>query len=240
MSKTALITGGTGGIGQEAVRTFAKNGYNVAFTYHKNEAAANKLCDEIKGSLAVRCNVAVGAEVDTAVESVLSRFGKIDVLINNAAIAEQVLFTDITEERWDTMININLKSCFLTCKAVLPQMISRKDGIIINVASMWGEVGASCEVHYSAAKSGVIGLTKALAKEVGPSGIRVNAVSPGIIDTPMPSHLSKADIDVIKEEIPLGTVGSPADVAELMLFLSGGGGRYITGQVISPNGGMVI
>lgn len=237
MSKTVFITGGSGGIGSAAVRAFAEAGYNVAFTYNKNEAAAKELSAEIPGSLALGCDVTSGESVKAAVNAALKHFGKIDVLINNAGIAEQVLFTDITEEGWDTMLNTNLKSCFLTAKAVIPQMISRKSGSIINVSSMWGITGASCEVHYSAAKSGVIGLSKALAKELGPSGIRVNAVAPGVIDTPMNSHLDAAAMSMLKEEIPLGKIGTPEEVAGAMLFLAEN--EYITGQVITVDGGMI-
>lgn len=240
MSKTVFITGGTGGIGEATVKEFSRAGYNVAFTYNTNETAADSIRGEIAGSIAIKCNVAESTDVNTAVEAAMRHFGKIDVLINNAGKAEQILFTDITEEQWDNMIDVNLKGCFLTCKAVLPQMIRRKNGVIINVSSIWGIAGASCEVHYSAAKSGVIGFTKALAKEVGLSGIRVNAVAPGVIDTPMNAHLTSSDINALKEEIPLGSIGMPEDIAKTMLFLAGEGGAYITGQVISPNGGIVI
>lgn len=240
MSRTVFITGGSGGIGEAAVRLFGAEGYNVAFTYNKNKAKAERICEEIPGSLALCCEVSSSESVSAAIAAALGRFGKIDVLINNAAIAEQALFTDITEEQWDNMINVNLKSCFLTAKAVIPQMINRKDGVILNVSSMWGICGASCEVHYSAAKSGVIGLSKALAKELGPSGIRVNAVAPGVIDTPMNRNIDPEAMEALKEEIPLGAIGKAEDVAKLLVFLAGDGGRYITGQVISPNGGMVI
>ncbi len=240
MAETVFITGGSGGIGTAAVRGFSSEGYNVAFTYNKNKASAEKLRAEIRGSLALVCDVADAGSVNAAVEAAARHFGKIDVLINNAGIAEQSLLTDISEEQWDNMINVNLKSCFLTCKAVLPQMIHRKSGVIINVSSIWGLVGASCEVHYSAAKSGVIGFTKALAKEVGPSGIRVNAVAPGIIDTPMNGHLAPSEVEALKEEIPLGSLGTPEDIAKALIFLAGKGGNYITGQIISPNGGFVI
>ncbi len=240
MSKTAFITGGSGGIGREMVREFCNAGFNVAFTYKSNASAAEKLHDDYRYSLPLGCDVSSFTEVNSAVDRAVERFGKIDILINNAGIAQQAIFTDITEEQWDEMINVNLKSCFLTCKAVLPEMINRKSGVIINISSIWGICGASCEVHYSAAKSGVIGFTKALSKEVGPSGIRVNCIAPGVIDTPMNSHLSLEDMDALKDEIPLGSIGSPACVAKTALFLAGSGGEYITGQVLSPNGGMVI
>lgn len=235
-----FITGGSGGIGGAMVREFAARGHNVAFTYKTGKTPAEALEKAVPGSLALYCDVTDASSVNTAVEAAEARFGKIDVLINNAGIAQQKLFTDITEDEWDRMLSVNLKSCFLTCKAVLPQMIGRKSGVIINVSSMWGQVGASCEVHYSAAKSGVIGFTKALAKEVGLSGIRVNCIAPGVIDTAMNAQLSPDDIETLKEEIPLGTVGTPETVAKAAAFLAGEGGEYITGQVLSPNGGMVV
>ena len=237
---TVFITGGSGGIGSAMVREFAALGYNVAFTYKSGETAAKELEIAVPGSLALYCDVANSESVDNAVKTAVARFGGIDVLINNAGIAGQRLFTDITEGEWDEMIDVNLKGCFLTCKAVLPEMIRRKSGVIINVSSMWGICGASCEVHYSAAKSGVIGLTKALAKEVGLSGIRVNCIAPGVIDTPMNANFSADDMAALREEIPLHCIGSPETVAKAAAFLAGEGGEYITGQVISPNGGMVI
>ncbi len=237
---TVFITGGSGGIGGAMVREFAALGYNVVFTYKTGEKVAEALKNAVPGCLAIYCDVTDANSVNAAVDAAVKRFGKIDVLINNAGIAQQKLFTDITEAEWDEMMNVNLKSCFLTCKAVLPQMINRKSGSIINVSSMWGQVGASCEVHYSAAKAGVIGFTKALAKELGPSGIRVNCIAPGVIDTAMNAHLSADDIAGLKEEIPLGAVGTPESVAKTAAFLAGDGGEYITGQIICPNGGMVI
>lgn len=237
---TVFITGGSGGIGGAMVREFAALGYNVAFTYKTGEKAAETLKNAIPSCLALYCDVIDANSVNAAVDAAVKRFGRIDVLINNAGMAQQKLFTDITGTEWDEMMNVNLKSCFLTCKAVLPQMINRKSGSIINVSSMWGQVGASCEVHYSAAKAGVIGFTKALAKELGPSGIRVNCIAPGVIDTPMNAHLSGADMAALKEEIPLGAIGTPEAVAKTAAFLAGNGGEYITGQVICPNGGIVI
>ncbi len=238
MTKTVLITGGTGGIGESAVRLFAENGYNTAFTYNTNAAKAKELIGP--GVFAVRCDVSDADSVNAAFRAVVERFGRVDVLINNAGISRQKLFTDITDDDWDEILGVNLKGCFLMCRAAAPQMIARKDGVIINVSSMWGVSGASCEVHYSAAKSGVIGLSRALAKELGPSGIRVNAVAPGLIDTPMNAHLSPRDIDALVEEIPLGRMGTPTDVARALLFLAGDGGRYITGQVIGVDGGFLI
>lgn len=222
------------------VREFAAADCNVAFTYKTGEEAAKALQSAIPSSFALRCDVTDSSSVNAAVAAATEHFGKIDVLINNAGIASQRLFTDITEDEWDEMLDVNLKGCFLTCKAVLPQMIKRKCGNIINVSSMWGQVGASCEVHYSAAKAGVIGLTKALAKEVAPSGIRVNCIAPGVIDTAMNARLSAEDKEALKEEIPLGYIAAPEAIAKAALFLAGEGGGYCTGQVIAPNGGFVI
>ncbi len=238
MTKTVFITGGTGGIGESAVRLFSEEGCNTAFTYYKNTKKAKELAGP--SVFSVQCDVSDTKSVNEAVRAVTERFGKIDVLINNAGISRQSLFTDITDDDWDEMIGVNLKGCFLMCRAVAPQMISRKDGVIINISSIWGVSGASCEVHYSAAKSGVIGLSRALAKELGPSCIRVNAVAPGLIDTPMNAHLSKEDIGAFTEEIPLCRIGRPIDVARTLLFLAGEGGRYITGQVIGVDGGFLI
>ncbi len=237
---TVFITGGSGGIGGAMVREFYALGCNVAFAYKTGKSKAEALAKAVPGSLALYCDVTDAWSVKGAIDAALARFGKIDVLINNAGISSQKLFTDITEAEWDEMMDVNLKSCFLTCKAVLPQMINRKSGSIINVSSMWGQTGASCEVHYSAAKAGVIGFTKALAKELGPSGIRVNCIAPGVIDTAMNAHLSGDDVAALREEIPLGAIGTPETVAKAAAFLAGEGGEYITGQVISPNGGMVI
>ncbi len=237
---TVFITGGSGGIGGAIAREFSAAGWNVAFTYKTGSEAAQNLRNAIPGSLALYCDVTDSSSVSAAVDAATGRYGKIDVLINNAGIARQRLFTDITEAEWDEMIDTDLKGCFLTCKAVLPQMIKRKSGVIINISSIWGLTGASCEVHYSAAKSGVIGLTKALAKEMGPSGIRVNCIAPGVIDTAMNADFSSDDMDALKDDTPLGCIGTPEAVAKTAVFLAGDSGAFITGQVISPNGGMVI
>ena len=162
------------------------------------------------------------------------------MLINNAGIAESALFTDVTDEMWKRMLDTNLSGAFYASRAVLPNMISKKRGVILNVSSMWGQVGASCEVHYSAAKAGLIGMTKALAKEVGPSGIRVNCVSPGVIDTDMNANLSDSDIEALKNETPLERIGNATDIAEALLFLASDKASFITGQDIGVNGGLII
>lgn len=237
--KTVLITGGSRGIGAEAVRKFANNGYNVAFTYYKSEEKALILAKECN-ALAIYCDVSKSEDLNNAVSRIEKDFGNIDILINNAGIDEFSLFTDITDEMWHRMIDTNLSSAFYASRAVLPNMINKKNGVIINISSMWGEVGASCEVHYSVSKAGLIGLTKALAKEVAPSGIRVNCITPGVIDTDMNKNLSKEDIEQLKIDTPLGKIGKTEDVVNTILFLCSDGAEFITGQVLGVNGGYII
>ncbi|MBR1985524.1 MAG: 3-oxoacyl-ACP reductase FabG [Mogibacterium sp.] len=234
-----LITGGSRGIGAEAVRQFTAAGHKVVFTYHRSETAADLLRQET-GAVPVRCDVKHPDSVKIAVDKAVSVLGQIDVLICNAAIADYGLITDLDISRWEEVINTDLSGVFYCVRHVLPAMISRKSGCIITVGSMWGEVGASCEAAYSAAKAGVIGLTKALAKEVGPSGIRVNCISPGMIDTDMNASVSEDAVDMIVDETPLCRTGAPSDVARAMLFLASDDASFITGQVISVNGGLVI
>lgn len=234
-----LITGGSRGIGAEAVRRFTAAGHRVVFTYHRSEIEADLLRQET-GAVPVRCDVKHHDSVKIAIDKAVSVLGHIDVLICNAAIADYGLLTDMDISRWEEVIGTDLSGVFYCVRYVLPAMISRKSGCIITVGSMWGEVGASCEAAYSAAKAGVIGLTKALAKEVGPSGIRVNCISPGMIDTDMNASLDEEAVHMIVEETPLCRTGSPADVAGAMLFLASEDASFITGQVISVNGGLVI
>ncbi len=239
MTKTVFITGGSRGIGAETVRLFSKNGYRVAFSYLNSENEALSLAKECN-ALCVKCDISKSRDVSNAVKHVLNELGAVDVLINNAGISEFSLFTDITDEMWDRMISINLSGAFYASRALLPQMISRKKGVILNVSSMWGEVGASCEVHYSAAKAGLIGMTKALAKELGPSMIRVNCVCPGVIRTEMNKNLSESDFEILKNDTPLGKIGDPKDIAEALLYLADDKASFITGQIIGINGGFII
>lgn len=234
-----LIFGGSRGIGAEAVRQFAAAGSRVVFTYHRSELEADALRQET-GAVPVRCDVKYSDSVRIAADKAVSVLGHIDVLICNAAIADYGLITDIEESRWEEVIDTDLNGVFYCVRHVLPAMISRKSGCIITVGSMWGEVGASCEAAYSAAKAGVIGLTKALAKEVGPSGIRVNCVSPGMVDTDMNASVSEDAVRDIVEETPLCRTGDPADVAKVMMFLASDAASFITGQVIGVNGGLII
>lgn len=237
--KTVLITGGSRGIGSELVRAFSKNGYNVAFTYKSSKCEAEKLADET-GAIAIMADSRSEAEVISAVAKVIDAYGKIDCLINNAAISSFSLFTDITLDEWNDMLSVNLTGAFLYSKSVVSDMIARKNGRIINITSMWGLVGASCEVHYSAAKAGLIGMTKALAKELGPSGITVNAIAPGVINTDMNSKLTDEDREVLINDTPLMRIGNTGDIAEAALFLAGDGASFITGEVLNISGGYVI
>ncbi|MBQ7760884.1 MAG: SDR family oxidoreductase [Clostridia bacterium] len=239
MKKTVFITGGSRGIGACAVRAFRAQGYDVIFTYHNSEDKAYELANECKCTY-IYCDTSSSESVNKAIDNVLSMYGSIDILINNAGIDEFALTTDVTDEMWHRMIDTNLSGAFYACRRVLPQMISRKNGVIINISSMWGQVGASCEVHYSVSKAGLIGLTKALAKEVGPSNIRVNCVCPGVIDTDMNSHLTKEDLNALKSDTPLGKIGKPEDIANMLLFLCDDGSSFITGQIFGVNGGYII
>jgi 3-oxoacyl-[acyl-carrier protein] reductase len=242
--KTVLITGAAKGIGAACALAFAREGYAVAVHYHNSRTQAEALCAELSAmgadAAAFCADLTDRSAIADLFAAVYDRFGTIDVLVNNAGIALVKLFTDTSDDEWDRMIASDLTAAALCSRAVLPDMIRRHSGCIVNIASMWGEVGASCEVAYSAAKAGLIGLTKALAKEVAPSGIRVNAVSPGVIMTDMMAGFSDDDLAALKDEIPLGTLGAPGDVADAVIFLSSERARYITGQVLSVNGGFVI
>ncbi len=237
--KTVLITGASGGIGAATARLFAEKGCRVALHYHQSEEIARALERELgKNAFAVSADVSDSAQVKAMFQAVQKRFGGIDVLVNNAGIAEFSLFTEITDERWRRMFAVNADGCFYCCREVLPYMIAEKSGAIVNISSIWGITGGSCEVHYSAAKAAVIGLTKALAKEVGPSGITVNCIAPGMINTKMNRGLSDEDIAGLLDETPLQKLGTPLEIAKTALFLAES--EFITGQILSPNGGFVI
>lgn len=239
-----LITGASRGIGAAAARLFAQKGWGVGIGCHTARDRAQELARQLR-QLGVPvqvypCDVARREEVQVMVEAFLRDFGTLDVLVCNAGIARQELFTDITQESWREMLGVNLDGVFYCCQAALPSMIHRKEGKIITLSSMWGQVGGSCEVAYSAAKAGVIGLTKALAQEVGPSGITVNCVAPGVIETEMNSQLSPQTKAELAEEPPLQRLGTPEDVAQTIWFLASPAGDFFTGQVLAPNGGWVI
>ena len=236
--RTVLITGSSRGIGAETARLFAKNGYNVYINYNKSEKAALSLLDELKDYSVniVKADVSKSAEV----EKMFSEIHGIDILVNNAGIAQTKLFTDITDDDWNNMISSNLSSAFYCCREALPYMIRQHFGRIINISSMWGQVGGSCEVHYSASKAGIIGLTKALAMEEGLSGITVNCIAPGVIKTDMTSNLSEDDFTALQDETPTNSIGTPFDIARAVLFLASDDSSFITGQVLGVNGGFVM
>jgi 3-oxoacyl-[acyl-carrier protein] reductase len=241
LTKVAFVTGGAKGIGSAIVKRFIKDGYKVAFTYNNSEDKAQALVNELgENCKAYKLDITDSNAVNTVIEDVENTFGEIFVLVNNAGIAEQALFTDITDEMWHKMLETNLSGAFYCSRAVLKYMINRKCGKIINISSIWGETGGSCEVHYSASKAGLIGMTKALAKEVGLSGITVNCVSPGVILTDMTIHFDDATMNELKEETPLNKIGTLEDVAGAVSFLASPDADFITGQDLAVNGGMNI
>ena len=250
MGKTVLITGGSRGIGKELVRQFNKAGYAVAFSYLEHQEEAVRLANSINNRsglfrtdavVPIKADVSDAAQVKKMFEYIEGSFGAgVDILINNAGIAQQKLFTDLTEEDWDRMFDVDVKGVFHCCQCALPRMIRRQQGKIINISSMWGQVGASCEVHYSAAKAAVIGLTKALAKELGPSQIQVNCIAPGVIDTDMNAAFDEETMQSLRDETPLGRIGTPKDISKAALFLASEQSDFITGQVLGVNGGMIV
>ena len=238
--QTVLVTGGARGIGRAIVRRLAEKKYNILLDYNSSEVPALEMSKEFKNVKIFRADVTDRNEVHDMVEFAKKKFGQIDILINNAGVASSALFQDTSFEEWNRLMNVNLNGVFHCTQEVLPDMIARHDGKIINISSIWGMVGASNEVAYSTSKAAVIGMTKALAKEVGPSNIKVNCIAPGIVMTDMVSEYSLEEFDAIREQIPLGKIGSTEDIANLALFLCSDMSNYITGQVISPNGGWVI
>jgi 3-oxoacyl-[acyl-carrier protein] reductase len=242
---TVFITGGSRGIGAAVARTFAYKGWDVAFSYLQAEDSAHALLDELitrgVGAAAYQVDVSDPAQVQGFVDAAVRDLGEPDALVCNAGIAlPQDVLTHVSDEDWRRLFAVNVDGTFYTVRAVLPYFLHRHQGSIVTVSSMWGQVGGSCEVAYSATKGAIIAFTKALAKEVGPSGIRVNCVAPGVIDTDMNAHLSQEDMQALAEEIPLGRIGVPYEVARCVRYLCTDGAEYITGQVIAPNGGIVI
>lgn len=238
--KIALVTGASRGIGRAVSEKLAQNGYTVCINYAKSKELAEELANRIDG-FAICADVSDKSQVKSMVSGIIDKFEKIDLLVNNAGISRIDLFDAIPDEFSKSILNTNLGGTLNCSRTVLPYMLSKKSGNIVNISSMWGEVGASCEVDYSASKAGIIGFTKALAKEVGLSGIRVNCVSPGVILTDMNlKTLSEDDLNALKEETPLGTLGSPDDVAEAVYFFASEKSKFITGQILGVNGGFII
>jgi 3-oxoacyl-[acyl-carrier protein] reductase len=236
MAYVAVVTGGSRGIGAAAVEAFCSAGYRVAFFNRQDDGAAAQLAEKT-GALAIRADVADRLQVDEAFSQVRARLGAADVLVNNAGIAQFRLFDEISDEDWHRMMSVNLDGVFYCTRAVAPEMISRKFGCILNVSSVWGVWGASCESHYAASKGAVIALTKSLAKELGPSGIRVNCVAPGVIRTGMNRDLDEDALRDLKERTPLQRLGEAREVADALVFLAGEGAKFITGQVLGVDGG---
>lgn len=234
--KNVLITGGSRGIGRECVKLFKAAGYKTYFIYKENDEMAERTAKET-GAIAIKCDISSFEEVEKSKKIIKE---DIDIIVNNAGISEIKMFQDITEEDWDRMFNTNIKGMYNVIKCYMDKMINKKWGRIINISSMWGETGGSCEVHYSASKAAVIGLTKALAKELAPSGITVNCVSPGLIETEMNSHLSKGDIKEIENETPVGRVGKPLEVAKAVMYFVSEDSGFTTGAILPVNGGIII
>ena len=239
-----LVTGGSRGIGAKIVEIFAKNGCNVVINYNNNQECARNLSDKLNSegysTRIFKADVSNVEQVRDMIEFCRDNYGGVDVLINNAGVAQTKLFYEITQDDWDKMINTNLKGVYNCTREVVSDMIRLKKVSIINVSSIWGITGASCEVHYSASKAGVIGLTKALAKELGPSNIRVNCVAPSVIKTDMLEEYTEDDLRALKEETPLLRLGMPEDVANVVFFLASDKASFITGEVINVNGGFLI
>ena len=242
MEQVALVTGASRGIGREIAKSLAKQNIKVIANYNNSEEKAIELKKELEAEGIeidiVKADVSKREEIKNLVKYAIENYGKIDILINNAGISEYKLFTDETDEDWNKVINTNLYSAFAVSQEVIPNMIKNKNGCIINISSVWGMVGASMEVLYSVSKAGIDGLTKALAKELGPSNIRVNAIAPGIVDTDMCKNFTKEEIANIKEEIPLERIGKVEDISKCINWLIND--NYTTGQIISINGGWII
>lgn len=240
----ALVTGASRGIGAAAALELARRGYAVAVHYCRQEQKARSVEQAIRdlgGTAVIFCaDLSHPQEATSLVDACLAQFGQLDVLVCNAGVAQTKLFDIITDAEWDQMIACNLSSVFYCCRAALPHMLHQKAGSIVTVASMWGQVGASCEAHYAAAKGGVIALTRSLAKEVGPSGIRVNCVAPGAIETDMLAQYTAQERAALAQETPLGRLGTPQDVANAIAFFAGEEAAFLTGQVLGVNGGFVI
>ena len=244
MRRTAVVTGGSRGIGRACVARLARDGWSVAFLYRRSHEAAASLCETLRAEgcdvEAVCCDITDGTALEAALDGILRTRHHVDLLVNDAGVAHIGLLTDMTDEEWDLLFDTNVKAAFRCIRKLAPGMVSRRSGCIINISSMWGQVGASCEAAYSATKAALIGLTKALAQELGPSGVRVNCVAPGTIATEMNRELGEETLRDLADSTPLGRIGDPEDVAAAVSFLAGEGASFITGQVLGVNGGYVI
>lgn len=242
MKKCALITGASGGIGSAIAVELAKD-FNIVACYNTDENGANELAGKLRAVNAdfilCKADVSDSSQVKKVFADASDKFGGVSVLINNAGMAQQKLFTDITEDEFDRITAVNFKSVFNCCQCAVPFMVNQKSGKIINVSSMWGVCGASCETVYSATKAAVIGLTKALGKELAPSNVQVNCIAPGAIDTKMNNNLSEEDKSAFADEIPMGRFGKPEEIAKTVAFLASEGSDYITAQVITVDGGLI-
>ena len=239
--KTVVITGSSRGIGAATAKLFAENGFNVCVNYFHSEKAAKELTASLPSAVAVKADISKKADAVALIEAATETFGHVDVLVNNAGIAlPPQLVTDVSDADYDRVFDINMKGVHNTVSAVLPQMVNRKSGNIVNISSLWGVVGGSCETVYTASKAAVIGYTKALAKELGPSGIRVNCVAPGFIRTEMNARFSEEEIASFAEETPLCRVGGPQDVAKAVFFLATDMSDFITGQTLCVDGGRSV
>jgi 3-oxoacyl-[acyl-carrier protein] reductase len=236
MAGVVVVTGGSRGIGAAAVRAFCAAGCRAAFFFRQDGGAASALSLKT-GATAIRADVSDGAQVIKAFAFVRERLGPVDVLVNNAGVAQFRLFDEISDEDWRGMMSVNLDGAFYCARAVAPEMIARRKGCILNVSSVWGMLGASCESHYAASKGGLIALTRSLAKELGPSGIRVNCVNPGVIRTDMNRDLDGDALQDLVNRTPLGRLGEASDVADALVFLASEGASFITGQVLGVDGG---
>ena len=235
--KTVLITGASRGIGEQIARAFSTNRYNVVINYNKSEEKAKALAKELNAQF-FQSEVSKFNEAKALVDFTIEKFGKIDVLVNNAGISlPQTVLQDVSSEQFDKIVAVNLKSAFNCSKLVIDNMVSNGSGVIVNISSIWGQTGASCEVVYSMTKAGIIGFTKALAQELAPSNVRVNAVAPGFIQTDMTAHLSKEEVNDFLQSVPLNRVGTAKEVADAVLFLASDKATYITGQILGVNGG---
>lgn len=241
--KTALVTGGAKGIGAQIVRKLCADGYKVAFCYQNSEKKALLLSAELNSCgydvMALRCDISKSSDVSSMFSQLSEKLSSPLVLVNNAGLAQQKLFDTISDDDWNSIIGSNLSGSFFCCREAVPEMIRQGFGRIINISSVWGQSGASCEVHYSAAKAGVIGLTKALAKELAPCGITVNCLAPGVIATDMLADFSKDDICRLEDEIPAGRLGRAEEVADAVSFLASNSASYVNGQVLGVNGGFI-